>query len=117
MSERDESTGQFTPSTEGLYGHEAELAEAGFRPMPETIVPPEQEEEYATPREAAEAMRATPEEPEDVIVYHDTTTGERLNSDPSEGPIEAITVERAAEDLTKWHSQSIDRGEKSISRD
>ena len=104
---RDESTGQFTPSTEGLYGREHELAEAGYKPMPD----PAKHEEFASARDAVEAMGVPPEQPADEIAYYDTATGDQTD------PKETITVEQAARDLTNWHDQKAAFDAKSISED
>ena len=52
MSEtRDETTGQFAPSNDALFGRDLKLAEAGLRSMPERLT--------AEPEEAANDARAT----------------------------------------------------------
>lgn len=113
MSEdRDESTGQFTPSTDNLFGRDRELADAGFTNMPD----PQREKpegEFETPREAAEALTASrpAEQPAEVIIYHNTETGEPAD------PAEAVTLERAAADLASHRAATGDNGAKSISAD
>ena len=120
MSEdRDEATGQFTQSTEGLFGREHELVEAGYKIMPETPTPADMEREAADEQAVEDAIveweaREVPPEP---IVYYDKSSGEPLNANISEGPVEAITVERAAADLAAYHDEQADNGAKSISAD
>ena len=48
MSDRDETTGQFTPASDGLFGREAELADAGFKLMPESLSPKAEEADLPT---------------------------------------------------------------------
>jgi hypothetical protein len=107
--ERNDDNGQFTPSTEGLYGREYDLAQAGFKSMPD----PEKAkpDEFATPGDAAEALGAPEPKPIEAIIYYDKETGE-----PSD-PKEAVTVEQAARDLSAWHDQKAALDTKSISSD
>lgn len=110
MSEERNEAGQFTPSTEPLFGREAELAEAGYKPMPD----PEKEKpevEFATAKEAAEALGVPAQEPAEPIIYYDVATGEPTD------PNEAITVEQAARDLTAWWSNKGAFDAKSVSND
>lgn len=107
--ERSADTGQFTPSTDGLFGRDHELVQAGYKPMPD----PEREEEatFDTAREAADALNVPAEEPAEPIIYYDKQTGEPTD------PNEAITVEQAARDLTAYHDAKADDWSKSISAD
>lgn len=107
---RDESSGQFAPSTEGLFGREAELAQAGYKPMPEAPKP--EEEEFASPRDAADdlsASRATA--PTVEVFYQKVADGDRIDGS------EAVMVERAARDLTAYRNANADSAAKSISND
>ena len=72
MSEtRDETTGQFAPSNDGLFGRDLELAEAGFTPMPERLTPEPEEADTASPRAAAdELIVSRPNaQPDEVVAY------------------------------------------------
>ena len=114
MTEQNSDSGQF--QTEA-YGKEALERESGFAPMPRYTEEPAEPEEFATPREAAETA-AGQGEPEIVpVVYFDQTTGERLNDNPEEGPIETVTLERAADDLAAYRNTNVDNAAKSISND
>jgi len=114
MSEdRDEATGQFTPSTDGLFGREAEEAAAGFRPMPLKAGPVEPEGgEELSARDAADELNAKRgvDQGEEVF-YQKTDTGERIPTD------ETVTAERAAADLAAYRNSKIESAAKSISGD
>ncbi|SEB94638.1 hypothetical protein [Bradyrhizobium erythrophlei] len=116
MSEtRDEATGQFAPSTDGLFGQEAALVEAGYVPMPD----PEKQKQDDIGLDVnggAEVLTAIREDeaPIEEVVFHDAN-GERLNSDINEGPVEAVTAEQAAAALTAYREANNDSAAKSIS--
>ncbi len=108
VTDRDDG-GQFTQSSEGLYGRDAELVDAGFKIMPD----PNRKtgDDSLTENEVRDALAASqPDEtPDEQIVYYDRDTLEL--SDPKE----AITIEQAARDLTAWDEQKADAAAKSIS--
>lgn len=107
---RDDATGQFSPSTEGLFGQEAELAKAGFKPMPDRPKP--EAEEFKSPREAADELSASRgAAPVVEVAYQKAADGERADE------TEAVTVERAARDLAAYRSANADSAAKSISND
>lgn len=91
MSEipRDEATGQFTPSTDGLFGQELENAKAGFTTKPRDP-PPEGLDDADPVRQAASDLAARRKEAENISVVDvmAATTDRPLN--------EARTVEQAA---------------------
>jgi hypothetical protein len=92
---RDDDTGQFSPSTDGLFGQEAELAKAGFKPMADSPQP--EAEEFKSPRDAADELSASRSTAPVVEVgYHKMADGERVDG------AEAVTIERAARDLTAY---------------
>jgi len=92
---RDDATGQFSPSTEGLFGQEAELAKAGFKPMPNRPKP--EADEFKSPREAADELSASRSAaPVVEVVYQKAADGERVDE------TEAVTIERAARDLAAY---------------
>ncbi|QHO76798.1 hypothetical protein ACH79_33380 [Bradyrhizobium sp. CCBAU 051011] len=89
MSEnRDEATGQFTPSTEGLFGREYENAKAGFTTRKDE--PAEQDAPEGDPVRQAAANRAASQVPELEL----SVTELRGEIDTKE----AVTVEQAAKD-------------------
>jgi hypothetical protein len=109
MSEERNDAGQFTPSTDGLYGREAELANAGLKQMPDASKPPEPEELSA--REAGEALAASRESDPVTPIQYQTGEGERADPD------EAVTLDRAARDLATHRASQVDSAAKSISSD
>lgn len=114
MSEnRDEATGQFAASEEPLFGLAAEEAEAGYKPMPtgEAAEP----EEFANAREAADALAVQEQADPIPLVYHNQETGERLNDDLKQGPVETVKLERAADDLAAYEAGVVDHRASSIS--
>jgi hypothetical protein len=113
---RDESTGQFTPSSEGLYGREAELVEAGYTPMPDRAKPQEAAA-FENARDAAEALNSPEQAEPTPVFYQQPETGEALNADLREGPVEAITVDQAARDLSTYRDANGDSAAKSIGTD
>jgi hypothetical protein len=91
MSEtRDEATGQFTPSMEGLYGREYELVSAGYTVQKDE--PPAEDKTYGSDstslREAAADLKTSRGELEEPITVKDIL-GDR-------DPKEAVTIEQAA---------------------
>jgi hypothetical protein len=96
---RDESTGQFTPSSEGLYGREAELVEAGYivRPDGPEAAPEEYGSDEASLRELARKKWGdkTAEIPSRDLIFLET--GERVPDNVAQ------TVEQASSDLTNVH--------------
>ncbi len=120
MSEdRDASTGQFTSTEESRFGFGEGALEhdAGYKPMPRYKEEPAESEVFDTPREAAEAF-AGQGEPEIVPVqYFDKQTGEPLNENLEEGPIETVTLEQAAADLTAYRNEDNNSAAWSISND
>jgi hypothetical protein len=67
----NEASGQFSSSTEGLYGRDYDLVNAGYKPMPEAV--PEKPAEFADAKEAAEELIAErpPAEPDEHTIYYD----------------------------------------------
>lgn len=111
---RDESTGQFAQSTDGLYGLAREEAEAGYKPMF-----PAKKDEELTVAEATEQLTAqtgVEPEPEQIVIY-DKETGQPINDNLSEGPVESLTVEQAAQLLTNYHDNKAAFDAKSVSDD
>lgn len=101
-------------STEGLYGLAREEAEAGYKPMF-----PEKKEEELTVAEATEQLTAqngVESEPEQIVII-DKETGEPINDNLSEGPVESLTVEQAAQLLTNYHDNKAAFDAKSVSDD
>ena len=95
---RDDATGQFAPSTEGLYGRELQLVEAGYHPRKdpsdEQIAPDYLAEAGDDPiRQAAAELTASREEPFEL------SPAEFIRSTVEIDPKEAITVQQAADDL------------------
>lgn len=105
MSELEASrddNGQFAPSTDGLFGQEAELVDSGYVPMPD----PEKETRDDIGLDVnggAEVLSAIREDEAPVReVFYQNENGERLNADRNEGPVEAVTAEQAAANLTTY---------------
>jgi hypothetical protein len=113
MSDERNEAGQFTPSTDGLFGREAEEAAAGFKPMPESLNPKPEATDLANPREAAEELNASraAAEPAEVVTYFKADTGEKVDAN------EAVTLERAAADLSTYRASKVDSAAASISSD
>jgi hypothetical protein len=110
MSENlDEATGP-SGSSEFLYGNDHELASAGFKPMPD--VEKRKAAEFENVKEAAEVLAASRAgTPEIIEKRYLDEAGEPVD------PSEAISVERAARDLTAMRNVDTDSGAKSISAD
>jgi hypothetical protein len=92
MSDNRDDAGQFTPSTDGLFGREHELVSAGYTVKKDE--PPADDKTYGSDstslREAAADLKAERGEPEDPIAVNDI-----LDLDPKE----AVTTEQAAREL------------------
>jgi len=117
MSDERNEAGQFTPSTDGLYGREAEEAAAGFKPMPERLTPEPEETEIST-REAAEKLSASRAEagPAAEIFYQKLTEDGRLSGEKVDAN-ESVTLERAAADLATYRASKTASAAASISSD
>ncbi|UPJ31011.1 hypothetical protein [Bradyrhizobium sp. CW1] len=112
MSEDRNDAGQFTPSTDGLYGREAEEAAAGFKAMPVTTAPEPSGDDELSTREAADALSASRAAAADEVVgYQKTETGE--GADPNE----TVSLQRAATDLATYRASKTDSAAISISKD
>ncbi|WP_420971521.1 hypothetical protein [Bradyrhizobium sp. B120] len=112
---RDDN-GQLAPSTDGLFGQEAELVDAGYVPMPD----PEKQKQDDVDldvSDGAEVLTGIREDeaPIEEVAYHDTD-GKRLNADINEGPVEAVTAEQAAVALTAYREAKDDNTAQSISK-
>jgi hypothetical protein len=66
------------------------------------------EPEYATAGEAMDALGEQEQAEPESIIYYDAQSGEPLNSDPKAGPVEAVTLERAADDLVAYENSVVD---------
>ncbi|MET4847193.1 hypothetical protein ACE102_21865 [Bradyrhizobium sp. vgs-9] len=91
---RNEETGQFTPSTEGLFGREAELVKAGYTVKKDPA--PEEDKTYssnvASLHEAAEDLAASRPSAPDLPV----SAPDLIDADPNE----AVTLKQAAQELS-----------------
>ena len=104
MSDERNDAGQFT-SGEVLTGEAGLEHDAGYKPMPAAET--EDQPEYATAREAADALAEQEQPATDVVVYLDQT-GERVDER------ETIKLERAGADLAAYESQVADHRASSI---
>jgi hypothetical protein len=110
MTENRNDAGQFEASSDALYGRAAELAENGFKEMPEPK--PTEQDDIANPREAADQLVASRADAEPVTpIQYQTGEGERADPD------EAVTLDRAARDLANHRASQVDSAAKSISSD
>jgi hypothetical protein len=108
---RDETTGQFTPNTDGLFGREAEEAAAGYKPMPAPRDP--EWKGFESAEDAADALSASRNEDQTPVEvsYLKVETGEKADGH------ETVTVERAAADLAAYRADRIQSAAQSISAD
>ena len=122
MSERDDTSGQFTPA-EPLTGQAGVEAAAGFKPMPERN--DADSETFATPREAAAQLAESRSGELVELPFVNTETQIPFIERPYVGietgePVdenETITAERGARDLAEVRKFEGDHYGKSISSD
>jgi len=91
VTARDETTGQFVPCTEGMFGQELENAKAGFTTKPKD--PPPEETSDDPVRQAASDLAARRKEAVENI-----SVTEIMGVDPDRDPQEARTVQQAADE-------------------
>jgi hypothetical protein len=119
MSEdRDSDSGQFVSTAdpaEGLFGREATEARAGFKSA--SVEAPR--DDSLTVEDAAALLTASRDRiPEtEVIKVFDKESGEPLNADLSKGPVEALTLDEAADLVTAKNREESNSAAKSISSD
>jgi hypothetical protein len=107
---RDETSGQFTASTEEKFGREGVEAAHGFTSMPENETDsfePLDGIEFKTPREAADFLSHAG--PDDLVEVKYIKDGEALPEN------ETVTPERAARDLTAFHNANVKDASHSVS--
>lgn len=102
---RDESTGQFTPSTEGLYGKELENAKAGFTTRKDDPPPAEGDgktygDDIGDLKEAAADLAARRRQPDEIKIDELRDAVGRSN------PREAVTPEQAAKELSVFRGEA-----------
>jgi hypothetical protein len=93
MTERDDSTGQFTSDDPQLYGLAGVEEAAGYIPLPDPDAATESDE--LTLEEAVEAMGLQGTSESDVHSYVDGASYD----EPEENPKETVTLDRAAREL------------------
>ncbi len=109
MDQDRNDAGEFVSSSaEPLTGLASEEARFGYTAMPE---PQLEEIEYATAREAADALAEQEQSEPTPIIYHDLQTGERADEN------ETVTLERASRDLASHEALASDSRAASISQD
>ncbi|MBP1065321.1 hypothetical protein JOE51_006788 [Bradyrhizobium japonicum] len=116
MSEVEQSrddAGRFEGGGEQLFGREAAEVKAGYIPAQKEKEP---EFDVAEGAEILDAVRAEDEAPTTEVFYQDPD-GERMNADPEEGPVKAVSIEEAAADLAAYRDANGDTAAKSISKD